>query len=77
MWQLNMLFAVGLINFKRFGLKTLGPFKFQGHGKKVFLKKLYVTWIWGILLASLVECGMVNLGVILKIYFGDWSFKIL
>ena len=72
-----MLFAIGLINFKRFCLKTLGPFEFQGHGKKVFSKKFHLTLKWGILFGSLVEYGMVNLGIILEIYFGDWSFNIL
>ena len=46
-------------------------------GKKVFLKKLCLTLKWGILFAFLVGYGLFNLGIILKRYFGDWSFKIL
>ena len=69
--------AVDLIKFKITFLQILRLFGFQGHGKKTFLKKLCLTVKWGILFQSLVEYGMVNLGTILKIYFGDWSFKFL
>ena len=82
------MIAVSLINFEIFFLKILrlGAFWILGsrlfhpimtHGKKVFLKKLCLTLKWGILFVFLVEKGLVKFGIILKIYFGDWSFKIL
>ena len=88
LWQPDMLIAVGLINFKIFFFKilTLGAFWITGSslfhpmmtdGKKVFLKKFCLTLKRGILFAFLVEYGLFNLGIILKRYFGDWSFKIL
>ena len=87
-WLQNMLFTVGLRNFKIFFLKTLrrGAFWIPGSslfhlmltcGKKAFLKKLCLILKRGILFAFLVEYGLVNLGIISKIYFGVWSFKIL
>ena len=87
LWQPNMLFVVGLINLKIFFLKILrlGAFWISGcslyhsmmtNGKKVFLKKLCLTLKW-VLFVFLVEYGLFNLGIILKRYFGDWSFKIL
>ena len=86
--KLNMFFGVGLLNFKIFFLKILrlGAFWISGSslfhsmmtdGKKVFLKKLCLTLKWGILFPFLVKCDLVNLGIILKRYFGDWSFKVL
>ena len=85
--QLNMLFAVRLINFKTFFLKILrlGAFwilrsslfhSMMIDGKKVFLKKLYLTLKWRILFAFLVGYGLFSLGIILKRYFEDWFFKI-
>ena len=79
LWQPNMLFAVGLINFKIFFLKILrlGTFWISGSslfhsmmtdGKKVFLKKLCLTLKWGILFAFLVKYGLINLVMILKRY---------
>ena len=86
LWRPNMLFVVSLINFKIFFLKILrlGEFWISGSslfhsmmtdGKKVFLKKLCLILKWGILFAFLVGYGLFNLGIILKRYFGDWSFK--
>ena len=89
LWQPNILFAVGLIIFKIFFLKILtlgGAFWISGSslfhsimtdGKKVFLKKLYLTLKWGILFAFLADNGLVNLGIILKGFFGDWPFEIV
>ena len=89
LWQPNILFAVGLIIFKIFFLKILtlgGAFSISGSslfhsvmtdGKKVFLKKLYLTLKWGILFAFLADNGLVNLGIILKGFFGDWPFEIV
>ena len=81
-----ILFAVGLIKFRTLFLKILrlGAFWILGSslfhsivtdGKKAFLEKLCLTSKWGILFAFLVEYGVVNLGIILKIYLGDWSLK--
>ena len=88
LWQPNMLFAVGLINFKIFFLKMfrLGAFSvsesslfhsIMTDGKEVFLKKLCLSLKWGMLFAFLLKHGVVNLGIILKRYYGDWFFKIL
>ena len=41
---------------------------------EVFGKKLCLTLEWGILFAFLAEYGLVNLKILLKIYFGDWCF---
>ena len=82
LWQPNILFAAGLINFK---ILRLGSFWISGSslfhsimtdGKKVFLKKLCLTLKWGILFVFLVEYGLINLGIIWKRYFGDCSLKI-
>ena len=65
LWQLNTLFADGLINFYKFFLKTLrlvalprlGSNLFHSitvDGKKEFLKKLCLVWKRVILSASLV-----------------------
>ena len=86
LWHPNMLFAVGLINFKILFLKILrlGAFWISGSnlfhsmmtdGKKVFLKKLCLTLKWGILFAFLAVYGLFNLGIILERYIGNWSFK--
>ena len=72
-----MLFAVGLINFKKFSLKILrlGVFWIWGSnsfhsmmtdGKKTFSKKLYLTLKWRTLFIFLVKYGLVNVGIILK-----------
>ena len=82
-----MLFAVDFVNFKKFFLKILrlGAFWISGSclfhlmitdGRKVFLNILCLTLKWGMLYALLVEYGLINLGIILKSYFGDWFFKI-
>ena len=86
LWQPNMLFVVGLINFKILFLKILklGGFWISGSslfhsvmtdGKKVFLKKLCLTLKWGISFAFLVEYGLFYLGIILKRYFGRLVFQ--
>ena len=83
-----MLFTAGPINLKIFFRKYLRPEAFWisvsslfplmlTDGKKVFLKKSYLTLKLGILFAFLLEYGLVNLGINLKIYFGDWYFKLL
>ena len=64
----------------------LGGFGFQGPvysiqwwltEKKVFLKKLCLTLKRGILFMFLVDYGLVNIGIILIRYFGDWLPKLL
>ena len=89
LWQSNMLFAVGLINFKTLFLKILrlGVFwisesslfhSIMADRRKVFLKKLCLTLKWKKLFAFFVEYGLLSLGIILKrCFIGDWSFKIL
>ena len=74
-YQLSMLFAPDLLNFKIFFLKVLrlGAFKLQVQfnpfnddwRKKVFLK-LCSTLKWGILFAFLLEYGLFDLGIIFK-----------
>ena len=88
LWHLKILFPEGRINFKSFFLK-INKFSelrifwsslfhsITTEGKNEFWEKLCFTLNWGILLAFLVFYGIMEVGIILNRYSGDWFLIIL
>ena len=88
LWNLKTLFPEGRINFKSFFLQInkfselliFWPSLFHSittEGKSEFWKKLRFTLNWGILLEFLVLYGLMEVGIILNRYCGDWFLNIL
>ena len=88
LWHLKTLFPEGPIKFKIFFLKI---FRFSElhifwsnlfhsvttEGKKFFWKNLCFTLNWVMLLAFLMLYGLMEVGITLNRYFGEWFPNVL